>query len=662
MKKLLHMTLITLLLLITVACETNEDSYTVTFDTNGGSSLDEVTVFDGETVVEPTTPSKDGYSFYGWYSDSTFNIPFDFSTPIVGDITLYAKWYDAGDGEYTLTIVVDDDTNVIYNLDAGTDFESYLDDVDGIDNTELYYIDDSFTTLVTNTVMPERDITIYLKTLVEVVEMDFPTEGVVDIMMWGGSGTYYPDFGSVNSALFAYPIEAEMHAVSVAFNELYPDVVINFIAYPGGPVSGTEQQIMKLEEYKLTYGGLPSIYQTNRVTTELLMGYITDLSQYETDSRYQSINPRILELGNYYGFQTMIPKSISPWGIYINKELAELNSIDVPSPNWDIDEYTDFIQHSSPDNWYGSMGTNVELIKTGTETISMQMLDRSMDGTYVDLNSEQVRSLIPYVQDWYLHSAYKDNPDDLMMENNYWPYQFFANDNLLTLQSDPWMLYECSSSGSFGECQSDKWDYYPRPSTDFVDNTIGLIIEPLVLGNLCIDDESLTCSDQEQEQIDLAYNFMMFYLTDTRSWEAKASVGENMSHSLPITTGDLFDEQMEEWYSVTQHSRFDSPTLMPGWQEIIRIYKAGEFWDVNEGVYPSLYTDSASTKSVMYEFNSYYDAEIIGAALTETSYTDSLLNKLYTWNINTNLRLHNNFLALKESMKTYYRYTNDDFE
>jgi len=65
--------------------------YTVTFETNGGSTVGSQTVRSGKTIsyVEPT---KSGYIFDGWYTDDKLNTKFDSSTPITSDLTLYAKW------------------------------------------------------------------------------------------------------------------------------------------------------------------------------------------------------------------------------------------------------------------------------------------------------------------------------------------------------------------------------------------------------------------------------------------------------------------------------------------------------------------------------------------------------------------------------------------
>ncbi len=66
--------------------------YTVTFETNGGSDIDAVSVSKNSTVSEPTEPTKDGYEFAGWYSDEELTSEYDFGTKVTKSITLYAKW------------------------------------------------------------------------------------------------------------------------------------------------------------------------------------------------------------------------------------------------------------------------------------------------------------------------------------------------------------------------------------------------------------------------------------------------------------------------------------------------------------------------------------------------------------------------------------------
>ena len=85
--------------------------FTVTFNANEGSTVSPVTVVNGKTVVKPVDPTKEGYAFLGWYSDSELKNAFDFtSATVTKNITLYAKWVhdQVGVGKYNIDFEVGD--------------------------------------------------------------------------------------------------------------------------------------------------------------------------------------------------------------------------------------------------------------------------------------------------------------------------------------------------------------------------------------------------------------------------------------------------------------------------------------------------------------------------------------------------------------------------
>ena len=67
-------------------------TYSVAFETNGGSKVDSIKVTRNETAKEPTEPTRDNFTFDGWYSDKELTEKYDFSTKATKNITLYAKW------------------------------------------------------------------------------------------------------------------------------------------------------------------------------------------------------------------------------------------------------------------------------------------------------------------------------------------------------------------------------------------------------------------------------------------------------------------------------------------------------------------------------------------------------------------------------------------
>ena len=80
------------------------DAYTVTFNTNGGTAVSPQIIKTGEHAQKPEDPTKDGYTFAGWYKDAGLTTPFDFATETINaDITLYAKWTQNAPTSYTVT-------------------------------------------------------------------------------------------------------------------------------------------------------------------------------------------------------------------------------------------------------------------------------------------------------------------------------------------------------------------------------------------------------------------------------------------------------------------------------------------------------------------------------------------------------------------------------
>ena len=71
------------------------NKHTITFETNGGSEVAPAKVKDGETLPQPTSPTKYAFNFAGWYCNPELTDPYDFNTPVPYDFTLYAKWEEA---------------------------------------------------------------------------------------------------------------------------------------------------------------------------------------------------------------------------------------------------------------------------------------------------------------------------------------------------------------------------------------------------------------------------------------------------------------------------------------------------------------------------------------------------------------------------------------
>ena len=76
----------------------SSDTYTVKFETFGGSSIPSQKVKEGGLVVQPADPTREGYEFEGWCADPECRYEWDFATyTVIVDTTIYAKWFNRSD-------------------------------------------------------------------------------------------------------------------------------------------------------------------------------------------------------------------------------------------------------------------------------------------------------------------------------------------------------------------------------------------------------------------------------------------------------------------------------------------------------------------------------------------------------------------------------------
>ena len=153
-----------------------KSKYTVKFVSDHGSFADQ-TIEHGKPIDTDklTIPEVEGYTFDGWYTtNDTHSTKFDFSTPITGDTTVYAKWTA---NDYYVSFVTEHgdpptSQNVKYNGtadDPGTlTEEGYT--FDG------WYTDDTYTTKFDFTKPITSNTTVYAKWTAKDYEVSFVTE------------------------------------------------------------------------------------------------------------------------------------------------------------------------------------------------------------------------------------------------------------------------------------------------------------------------------------------------------------------------------------------------------------------------------------------------------------------------------------------------------
>ena len=87
---------------------TCKNKYTVSFNSNGGSSVSaQKDILEGDTAYRPNNPTKACSRFVGWYTNSSLTNLYNFKTPVYKNMTLYAKWEDDGSCKETYRVKFD---------------------------------------------------------------------------------------------------------------------------------------------------------------------------------------------------------------------------------------------------------------------------------------------------------------------------------------------------------------------------------------------------------------------------------------------------------------------------------------------------------------------------------------------------------------------------
>lgn len=174
---------------------TGTSTFDVTFNSNGGSAIATQTVVDGDPAVEPDpAPSRTGYSFDGWFSDSGLNTAYDFATPVTAATTLYAGWtandydvvFDANGGSGSManqTITFDTSANLTTNSFTRTGY-SFAGWNTGANGAGDSYADGA------NFTMGSADVTLYAQWDYEAITISNSSGSVTEVNYSGADSAY----------------------------------------------------------------------------------------------------------------------------------------------------------------------------------------------------------------------------------------------------------------------------------------------------------------------------------------------------------------------------------------------------------------------------------------------------------------------------------------
>ncbi len=512
------------------------------------------------------------------------------------------------------------------------------------------------------------------------------TEGDISIMLWSGDSKYYEDLGhqDLKPEDLTSGNVAQVYAVAKKFNETYPNIKINLWAKTGDPDQvGTPSWDQEMENFKSDYGKYPDIWGSTDVVRDIEKGLVADLARFKDDETYKSYNEALLSQMNFYGFQAGLPSFSIPWGIWVNKSLATDNNIDIPDVDWDIDDFTDFITQADGETFWGvktattdpaghdGHGT-LDLLNMGVTTVNKQIKEENS----INLNSEEVKSMLKYVSKWA--GASVDSAEgaghitkDIAKENRGYSWYYFCNNRTLVNLEDPWYLTagaDDSSKDSDTYIQASDWDFYPFPSTDYVDNTVRLVMDPICLHNYAADDGNDEWSEEEDNKLLVTYTFASYWTASTdakqaifdQKWSENGTIKDSAANdSFPVVTGDAYDEQMEIWESHPAHKGYADKE---GFQKVVELYKEGKSWDYVDKCWYKKINENGDSKYTLYEWINSGSEDVSGSWATDKNWADNVKSKLADWDDTINKRIEKATQDLKDALKKYYGFTDDQLK
>ncbi|MCR5737399.1 MAG: hypothetical protein K6G64_07100 [Eubacterium sp.] len=499
---------------------------------------------------------------------------------------------------------------------------------------------------------------------------DKKVKGELSLMIWAGDGKYYEDMGhqELKPEDITAANVAQVYAVAHKFNETYPNVKINLWSKQGDPDQpGTPKWEQEMENFKATYGKYPDIWGATDVPGDIKKGLVADLSCYANDETYKAYNAKLMSNLNYYGFQAGLPSYTIPAGIWVNKSLASSKNIAIPEPDWDIDDYTEFVSNTDHSSYWGSKGTASGIVDIGVNSINKQLNETNT----VDVNNDEVKSLLSYMNEWSQSTVDTDNGAgnvsmEIMKECSDYAWFFFTKNRTLTESEDPWYITAAadeSASKSDTYLNASDWDIYPYPATDYCENTIRIVMDPICIHNYASDDNNKEWSDAEKQKRDIAYAFATYW---TASTEAKKAIFDQKymegtqikdtttGDSFPVVSGDAFEEQMEIWNQVEAHKTYETKE---GWQKVLEIWKNGKYWDYSDKCTLLSITKNGETQRCLYEWENKWDENVAGCWMTDKNWVDNVKAKLADWNTRMNERLNTASEQLKIALKENYNFT-----
>jgi uncharacterized repeat protein (TIGR02543 family) len=316
-------------------------THTITFDSNGGTSLSSVLVSEFDLISAPISPTKEGHQFIGWYTNLDFSTEFAFNQTIFEHVTLYAKWEKLS---YTITFVTNGGLEITPKTIPFLE-EINLNEVPILSNQTFlgWYLDPLLSVPFDLTHMPSQNLILYAKWGLSSHTISFDTDGgsnIEPIQLIMGANINLPAPPSKPGHLFTgwYLAKDDIHPFSLT--EM-PDY--SFTLYADYETNGLLFELIDGEnEYEVSLGEANDLLyiQIPKRHLGLLVTQIKTSGFSEAYSVEEIIIPSsIKKIGNFaflyaHGLkQLYIPKSVTSIGKSICTMCYDLESVIVDSQN-----------------------------------------------------------------------------------------------------------------------------------------------------------------------------------------------------------------------------------------------------------------------------------------------------------------------------------------
>jgi uncharacterized repeat protein (TIGR02543 family) len=201
------------------------NQYTITFNSNGGSSLEDIIQDYQSDITEPSEPIKIGYTFGGWFIDEELTNQFVFNTMPAQNILLYARWLL---DPYTITLELNGGTGITTIFD---DFGKTIEEpiVTKIGYTFVgWYLTSDFSIPYEFSTMPAEDLTVYARWLINpytiTLELNGGT-GITSIIEEFGTDITEPTITKTGYIFDGWYYDQEL-TIPFVFNTMEEDLTI----------------------------------------------------------------------------------------------------------------------------------------------------------------------------------------------------------------------------------------------------------------------------------------------------------------------------------------------------------------------------------------------------------------------------------------------------